>query len=221
MTYVLAAAAASGAVIVAGWRSRRAGVPAGVRDGSGVPYDPLWGEPETDAGRPEALADVGAAIDRALQRMAPIMATRSVKVDVAAPFGLLARMRGAVLAELLEQLLTAAIHGAPGGRLLLTAATQGNCIHVGITDDVPGADPAVRAASVRGLMERVALCGGAVDIDVRPDAGTTIRLRLAAALEASQDRTSEHASEGPAKPAKGATPPLIPFMGGAIQQPGG
>ena len=116
--------------------------------------------PRSTSSASDAPADVGGAIRLALKRMAPVMATQSVKVDVAAPSGLLGRMRGAALADLLEELLTAAIHGAPGGRLLLTAAPHGDRIHVGVTDDVPGADPAIRAAGVRGLMERVALRGG-------------------------------------------------------------
>jgi hypothetical protein len=213
MTYILVAVAASGIVIVAGWRSRHTRGQVAAPDRYGVPNDPLWGDPEIDVRDSEAPADVGGAIRLALKRMAPVMATQSVKVDVAAPSGLLGRMRGAVLADLLEELLTAAIHGAPGGRLLLTAAPHGDHIHVGITDDVPGVDPAVRAARVRGLMERVALRGGSLDIDVRPADGTTMTLRFAAATEAFQDR----ASEGPPEPANGAAPPLIPFVGGTAK----
>jgi hypothetical protein len=220
--------AASGVVVAAGWRSRHAGGLAAARDRYGVPNDPLWGDPEIDVsedvGASEAPADVGAGIRLALKRMAPVMATQSVKVDVAAPSGLLGRMRGAVLADLLDELLTAAIHGAPAGRLLLTAAVHGDRIHVSVTDDMPGADPSVRAASVRRLMERVALRGGSLDIDVRPADGTTMTLRFAAANGVWQDR----ASEGLPEPASceaimrttGATPPLIPFIAGTLQAPG-
>lgn len=214
MTYILVALAASGIVIAVGWRSRYTRGRAAGPDRHGVPNDPLWGDPEIDVSDSDAPADVGGAIRLALKRMVPVMATQSVKVDVATPSGLLGGMRGAALADLLEELLTAAIHGAPGGRLLLTAAPHGDHIHVGITDDVPGADPAIRAAEVRGLMERVALRGGSLDIDVRPTEGTTMTLRFAAAIEASQDRASAHASEGPPEPAKEAAPPLA---GGTTQ----
>jgi signal transduction histidine kinase len=111
--------------------------------------------------------------------MAPVMATRSMKVDVAVQSGLLGRMRGTVLADLVAELLTAAIHGAPGSRLLLTAAAHGDRVHVRVTDDLAGADPAVRAAGVRDLMQRVALRGGSLNIDVRPAEGTTLTLRFA------------------------------------------
>jgi hypothetical protein len=201
MTYFLAALAASGFVIAAGWRSRRARGLAVVRDRNEIPNDPLWGDPEIDAGASESPADVGAAIRLALKRMAPVITAQSVKVDVAAPSGLLGRMRGAALADLLEELLTAAIHGAPAGRLLLTAAAHGDRIHVGVTDDVPGADPAVRAAGIRGMKDRVALRGGSLDINVRPAEGTTVTLRFAAADKAWQDRAAGHASKTPPEPA--------------------
>jgi hypothetical protein len=209
LTYILVALAASGVVIAAGWRSRYTRGQAAKQDSHGVPNDPLWAEPEIDLSDSDAPADVGGAIRLALKRMVPVMAAQSVKVDVATQSGLLGGMRGAALADLIEELLTAAIHGAPGGRLLLTAAPHGDHIHVGITDDVPGADPAIRAAGVRRLMERVALRGGSLEIDVRPAEGTTMILRIAAAIESSQDRADKHANEGPPEPAKGTAPPSV------------
>ena len=184
--YLLAAAAVSGVFVVAGWRSKPASGQAAAQAGHGLPFDPLWGETENDIDGSEAQADVGAAIRLVLKRLAPVMATQSVQAEVAASSGLLVRMRGAALVELLEEMLIAAIHGAPAGRLLLTAATRGDGIDVGITDDMPGADPAVRLGTVRSLTERVAMRGGVLDVNVRPAEGTTMTLRLAAATEASQ-----------------------------------
>jgi len=179
MAYFLAAAAAAAVFVAAGWRSNTA---VAVRQGLSV--DPVWGDAEADAHASEARADVGVAMRLALKRLEPVMANQSVQADVAAPPGLPVRMRGAALAELLEEMLAAAIHGAPASRLLLTAATHGNRIDVGITDDMPGADPAVRLGSVRGLIERAARRGGALEVNVRPAEGTTMTLRLAAAVDA-------------------------------------
>jgi hypothetical protein len=187
MAYFLAAVVASGMVIAAGWRSKHAHRSV-ARGAYGLPDDPLWSDPEIDLGASESRADVAGAIRLALKRLAPVMATQSVKVDVAAPPGLLGRMRGTALTDILEELLAAAIHGAPAGRLLLTAATYGDRIYVGVTDDRPWADPAVRVAGVRGLMERIALRGCSLEVDVRPAEGTTMTLRLAAATEEWQDR---------------------------------
>jgi hypothetical protein len=183
MTYFLAAVAASGVFIVAGWRSRQARTLAATQGWQGLPIDPLWGEEVVSNNASEAQADVGVAIRLVLKRLVPVMASQSVQADIAVPFGLSVRMRSAALADLLEDLLAAAIHSAPASRLLMTAATHGDFVHIGITDDMPGADPAVRQGSVRGLMERVALRGGAIDINVRVNEGTTMTLRLAAGGE--------------------------------------
>jgi len=179
MAYFLAVLAASAMFIAAGWRSKYTRGVAAAQGRYGLPNDPLWGDPEIDISGSEPRTDIGGAIRLALKRLTPIMASQSVQVDVAAPFELQGRMRPAMLADILEELLAAAIHGAPGSRLLLTAAAHGDRIYIGITDDMPGADPALRMAGVRGLMERVAMRGGSLDIDVRPNEGTTMTLRLA------------------------------------------
>jgi hypothetical protein len=202
MAYFLAAVVASGIFVVAGWRSNKARGLVETQDRHDLLRDPLWADAEIDIDASQAQADVGAAIRLALKRLAPVMASQSVRADVAAPSGLPVRMRGAALADLLEELLTAAIHGAPASRLLLTAATHGDRVHVSITDDLPGADPAVRLGSLRGLMEDVAMRGGALDVDVRPAEGTTMTLRLAAATDEPQDKTERPPSE-PAKELSG------------------
>ena len=188
LTYFLAAGAASGVFIAAGWRSKQARELAAARRWHGLPVDPLWGDAEIDINALEARADVGGALRLALKRLAPMMANQSIQAEVAAPSGLVGSIRGAALTDLLEELLAAAIHSAPASRLLLTAVTFGDRICVGITDDMPGADQAVRMKSLRGLMERVAMRGGVLEVDVRPTEGTTMILRLAAAAEEVQDK---------------------------------
>ena len=184
VAYFLAAVAASGVFVAAGWRGKTALTLVAVQGRQGFLIDPGWGDAEADSHAPEHRADVGVAMRLALKRLSPIMSNRSVQADVAALPGLGVRMPGAVLAELLEEMLAAAIRGAPASRLLLTAAKHGNRIDVDITDDMPGADRVVRLGSVRGLMERVASRGGTLEVDVRPAEGTTMTLRLAAAAGA-------------------------------------
>jgi hypothetical protein len=189
MTYFVGAAAASAVFLVAGWRSKQVQGFTSARSGRALPYDPLWNEADTDPFELTHQADAGAALRLALKRLAPVMANRSVQADVAASFGLLVRMRAAALADLLEEMLAAVVHAAPASRILLTAGAQGGSIAICITDDVPNADPHIRRAGVRGLMERVAMRGGALDVHVRPDEGTTMTLRLSSvADEANEDR---------------------------------
>ena len=181
MAYLLAAAAASGIFVAAGWRSKKVqGLAASQRLG-GLPADPLWGEEEGGTGVTEAQGDVGSAIRVVLKRLGPIMASQSVQVEIACSPGMMVRMTSPALVELLEELLAASIHCAPTSRILMTATARGDCIYVGVTDDMPGGDHALRLGSIRGLIQRVAARGGALDINVRPTEGTTLTLRLAAA----------------------------------------
>jgi hypothetical protein len=207
VAYAVAAVAACGIFIVVGWRSRTSPGDGSPQAGYRVAADPLWSEAELDLSEARPRADAGAAIRLALKRLAPAMAAQSIRVEVAAASGLMVRMRGAALADLLEEMLVATIHAAPAGRILLSAKVHGEGICISITDDVPGADPDVRRAGIRVLMERVAMRGGALDVDVRPAEGTTMTLRLAAAGE-DQDQDQDQAST---EPAKGKTPPLVRF----------
>jgi hypothetical protein len=211
MTYFVAAAAASGVFIVAGWRSKRAHGRISARFGHGRALDPLWDEPEIDVTEAKPQADAGAALRLALKRLAPVMVKNSVQADVAASFGLMVRMRGAALADLLEEMLAAAIHAAPASRILLTAAPHGGRVSICITDDVPNADLDVRRAGVRGLMERVAMRGGALDVDVRPSEGTTMTLRLSSVTEDCKDRAQP-------EPARAAASPLTPVVSSGMSR---
>ena len=93
----------------------------------------------------------------------------------------------------------------------MTAATRGDGIYVGITDDMPGANITVRMGSVRSLIQRIAMRGGALDVDVRPNEGATLTLRLPVVSE-----QGEHA-RGVSEPATGAAAPSIPEMERAPQ----
>jgi hypothetical protein len=210
MTYIVASTLASGVFVVAGRRSRQAQGVAPARGMRDRPTDPLWGEAETGRSSSQPLSDVGDAMRLALRRLAPVLVSRSVQVEIAAPPGLSVRMRSAALTELLEDVLTAAVHGAPASRLLLTAAKYGDGIYVRIADDMPAADLTVRMGSVRILKERVAMRGGALHVDVRPNEGAILTLRLPGMI---QDKEARALPE----PAKGPAAPLIPLMEGAHQ----
>ena len=196
MFYLLAATAAAGALMTAGWRGNPeialTSPPAGHADPADLE------EPESIPAfttSTQGQADVSAAMRLALKRLAPVMASECVQTEIAAPPGLFAGLRATVLADLLEELLSAAVHAAPASRLLLTAAPRGDRIYITVTDDMPGADPAVRLTSVRGLMQRVALCGGALDVDVCLREGTSMTLRFAAVTADRQDNKDQAPAE--------------------------
>jgi hypothetical protein len=196
MTYFVAAVAASGIFILAGWRSKQAHTITSARVGHQVPADPLWDETEIDPaeGTRKAPADTmpktdtAAALRVALRHLAPVMANRAIQADVAAASGIMAQISGPALVDLLEEMISAAINAAPASRLLLTAAAHDGNVFIGVTDDMPVADADVRRAAVRGIRDRALARGGNLDVIVRPYEGTTITLRLDAAP---QDRASE------------------------------
>jgi hypothetical protein len=196
VTYFIAAVAASGIFIAAGWRSKQARRKSSAHAAIGLPNDPLWEEVEIDPSDASPQADAGAALRLALKRVAPVMVNQFVQAEVAASSGLIVRMRGAALTELLEEMLVAAIHAAPASRILLTAAARGERVAICITDDVPNADPDLRRAGLRSLMERAALRGGLLDVEVRPDEGTTMTLRLNVASADIQERQAPEPTKG-------------------------
>lgn len=174
MPYVLAAAAAF--FLLMQWRTRQGrgqAAPIGPFMRSGTPPDRF------DARR--SPAEVDASLSLALKRLLPVVTGLGVRANVAVRPGLLVPMAAGDLADLLEELLAAAVHQAAGCRLVVTGTAHGGQVHIGVTDDAGGADPQARAASVERLAERAALRGGALDIEVRPAEGTTMTLRLAAA----------------------------------------
>jgi hypothetical protein len=181
--YFLAAAVASIVFLFAGWQSKQA-------QGFSPRRDCYQQPAEIDLSETKLQADAGAALRLALKRLAPLMANLSIQADIAASFGLMVRMRGAALAELLEEMLTVVVHAAPVSRILLTAAADGGNISIAMSDDIPNADQDVRRASVRGLMKSVAMRGGALDVDVQPGQGTTLTLRLSSVCEDRDDRAS-------------------------------
>lgn len=185
MAYILAATTASVLFVAAGWRSRHAA-------GSGLSRlnrlpDMSVLAPGQHTARAQPLGDAAEAIHMALKRLAPLIESQAVHVDVAARLGLLVRLRAPALIELLEDLVTIAIHNAPASVLLLTATAHGNRIHISLSDDVPGADLSKRQSQARGVQERIAMLGGVLDIDVRPAEGTVMTLRLAAAFETPEE----------------------------------
>lgn len=181
--YFLAAAVASVVFLFAGWQSKQPHGFSPVRDGHQQPA-------EIDLSETTLQADAGAALRLVLKRLAPLMANLSIQAEIAASFGLMVQMRGAALAELLEEMLTVVVHAAPVSRILLTAAADGANISISMSDDIPNADQDVRRASVRDLMKRVAMRGGALDVDVQPGEGTTMTLRLSSVCENREYRAS-------------------------------
>ncbi len=171
--YLIAAMVATGLVIAGGlWTRHVRARETWVAPPGGSVVDLLFRK---------APADVRNCAMIAVKRLVAVMRINGVRTDIAIPHGLLVRMTGAALTDLLEEILAAAVHHAPYGRVLMTATHSGVQVGIAVTDDCAGADPAERRASLRSMTERMALRGLVLDIDVRPDIGTSMTLRLPAA----------------------------------------
>ncbi len=147
----------------------------------------LAAEPELDGERVgHRGTDVAGAVRAAASRVAPLLESRSIRLDIAVRPGVRAGIRAPLLAEMVEHLLAAALCRAPAGAVLVAAYQRGDRVHVSVTDDRPHTDPALRQADLREVAQRAALAGGALDIRTSPLQGTTMTLRIAAASERDQ-----------------------------------
>lgn len=171
LVYLVAATLVSLAVLFAGWRRSRARSNAAAH----FTHDPDGGPDD------KTPADVHDAAVTALNRLLPLLARQASEVDLGIRPGLLVRLSEDTLAGLLEDLLTAMLQNAPASPLLLTAVTRGGQIAVVLSDETADSDEAELRGMFRGLAERVALRGGALDVAAEAGQGTTVTLRLAAA----------------------------------------
>ena len=182
MAYAVAAAATSAMFAVVGYRRRDSG-----RHVHGIP-----GQRFESGMRSAAGGQVIDAIRLALKRVGPLMFQHDVRADVAVLPGLVALIKGSILTDVVEDMLTVAVRGAPACRLLLTAVAQGDHVEITVTDDLPNADQAYRLGQVRGLHERVALLGGTLHVTAHPTNGTAIAVRLAASSRTLQAPPAIH-----------------------------
>ncbi len=74
--------------------------------------------------------------------------------------------------------MLSAINAAPGGEVLVTAATLGSQLHIRITDDSPETDQPGREIALRQTGALIALQGGSIVVEVRTGRGTTVTIRL-------------------------------------------
>jgi hypothetical protein len=176
LTCILVVGAASTLFVALGWRSARVT--------SGHPtlrFDAEWnsGQPNAESAAMRLQnSSIDASLKLVLKRLAPIITSRRIMVDWAVSPYLTVQISTPVVANILEELLLAAIHHSFAGRLLLTAWEHNGRIAVRVIDDVPNAGPALPQRSMRSLMELMAFQGGTLDVEVQP-AGTILTVWLA------------------------------------------
>jgi hypothetical protein len=132
--------------------------------------------------------DVTAELHDVLARLEPLAAQHLVQIDLAVQPDLAVHLDPQACRQALTDVVSAAIAGAPGGRVLLAASRAGSSVNVVASDDGAAVDHTRREAALRPASELLALHGGRLDIKAHKGEGTTVILRLPAAAQARPSR---------------------------------
>jgi len=124
------------------------------------------------------LLDVGAELEAALAAVMPHAARSLVALEIAAQPGLRVKADPLGFHEIVTALLLSAIGHAPCGRVLLTAARLAGEIRIAVTDDGAPPNRETLARSLGEAKRWAALQGASLDIELRPDEGTTVAVHL-------------------------------------------
>lgn len=102
---------------------------------------------------------------------------RLTTIRVATPEGLLVRVDPAAFRHALGMLVRAAIDLSPCAAVLVTARPHGGRVEISVLADGPAEGEELLRTRLRDAETIVALHGGTVEIDLRPD-GAVLRVRL-------------------------------------------
>jgi signal transduction histidine kinase len=122
--------------------------------------------------------DLDAALREAAAAVEPVACSRGVRMELAVGAAMIVPVHASVLRMALRNTMLAAIDAAPGGQVLITAASLGRQLYIGIIDDGRGIDQQAREISMRQTETLIALQGGSIAIEARPGRGTVVTIRL-------------------------------------------
>jgi len=127
-----------------------------------------------------APVDLEVAVRAAIASVAAMARLRQVRIELA--MGTTATrtipVSPGVLRTALHDIMLTAIDAAPGGRMLVTAGTCGDQVHIRITDDGRTPDRQGRETSTWQTGVAIAAQGGSVAVEARPGEGTTVTIEL-------------------------------------------
>jgi hypothetical protein len=169
--YLVLAVVGSSAFVLGSMRGRH-------KRGPALPMpDDTWIEAADPFDNSEP-ADVRTAAAVALRRVMPLLDERGIRLTVAIRAGLLVQEPGHRLADVLERMLIALVRN-DGSHMVVSAAPRGGQVAVWVSNDARAANVQALRAQVRSLSEEVALRGGSLDLDVAPQQGVSVVLRVA------------------------------------------
>jgi signal transduction histidine kinase len=125
-----------------------------------------------------APVDLEVAVRAAIASVAAMARLRQVRIELAVGTTATIPVSPGVLRTALHDIMLTAIDAAPGGRMLVTAGTCGDQVHIRITDDSRTADRQGRETSTWQTGVAIAAQGGSVAVEARPGEGTTVTIEL-------------------------------------------
>lgn len=133
-----------------------------------------------------ASDDLEAALRDAMVAVEAVARSHWVRMTLAAGAAMTVPVNPNALRIALRDTMLTAIHAAPGGQVLATAAMFGSQLYVRITDDGAGSDQQVREISMRPTELSIAQLGGSIEVEARPARGTSVTIRLPVPASAEQ-----------------------------------
>jgi len=178
---IVAVVPVSGLVVLSGLRRPQRDRANAGADRAVMPAEPAGGCPPLPLSIDNL--DVEAELHSVLSQCATQAAARYVSFVIAIQPHLIARADPATFRSAVAEIVLDAIDAAEGGSVLVTAMRLGGHITLMVTDDRAGDDASRRESKLRSCAEMIALRGGSLAVEARPGAGTSIILRLTAALD--------------------------------------
>ena len=136
--------------------------------------------PLDDAGFAGKRIDLSLLLSAVANEMLPMAREIGTRIGIAAGPGWVVHANPEALAVALRRTVEMGVRATPGGSVLLSVFALGGEIQIAVTDDGPGEDRLAREAAVREISLAIALRGGSVTVETRPEKGTTVTLRLLA-----------------------------------------
>jgi len=127
--------------------------------------------------RDSGAIDLGAA----LLPLAEKVPALSIHMDIEEPLTLDDPQRAHVLLRCTQEIITNAVRHAGARNLWVHCRREAGSILIDARDDGAGADAVISGNGLRGMAERLAQYGGALDIETQPGKGFCLHIRLPAA----------------------------------------
>lgn len=126
------------------------------------------------------VLDVDEEIRAVVRSFETLRARRRIRLQLAIEPGLRVRMNRQRLHEILGAMLTHAIHGLDGGRVLVGAMMHAGRVQIAVIDEETAIDRETQQADLQPAIQMAAMQGASLELDVRPGEGSTLLLRLLA-----------------------------------------